>query len=222
MVLFNMRFLGLWVCAILAICCAQSLVRAQSTVDFGNASSSPGWIDPTLDRAVRWAPSAQLYNPILVPGDPVASNYAGLNLSSLRAVLYYAPSTVTDLSLFLAAEGGPSTFRESNSVTPGSWFGHTATLDGIPLGVTANVAVIVWDSSLSSDPLSLVAQSGLWGHSSIFQFTAPTGQFPLDVVLDGLTSFTVGWNVPEPMSLALGAFGAALLLVPRLRRWLKR
>src|SRR5258708_1180792 len=150
--------------AAFTIFCAGSSALAQGTVIFGNASSIPGWVDPSLDRYVHWSPSASSFDPRLVPGDLVSSNYAGIDFSSLRAALYYAASTVTDLAQFVVASGGASGFKGSTSATAGSWYGHADTLDSVPYGVTANLAVLVWDSSISSDPLSAAARAGLWGH----------------------------------------------------------
>src|SRR5262249_5826508 len=126
--------------------------------------------------------------------------------------LYYAPSTVTDLCLFVQASGGPSTFRSSTSATAGSWFSHTDTLDNIAPGVTANLFVVVWDSALSPDPLSAAAGGGLWAKSSIFQYTPPTSPAPTpsELLMTGLSSFAIdGFDSPpicpspEPSPLAL-------------------
>ena len=203
---------------VLAVLCGSSRARAQGTVLFGNASSL-GWVDPSFDRYVHWAPSAVLFDPRLVPGDVVSSNYAGIDLSSLKAALYYAASTVTDLDQFVAATGGPSDFKRSTSATAGSWFGHTDTLDTIPPGYTANVAVLVWDTNLSSDPLSAAARAGLWGSSGIFQYTAPVIYHPGDFLLSGLAAFDVGMPTPEPSPLALIGLAVIMCLCFRGVHW---
>jgi hypothetical protein len=190
----------------------------QGIVNFSNASSTPGWANPTFDRYVRWDAIAPAYNPSLIPGGLVSSNYAGLNLASLRAALYYAASTQNDVNLFTAAAGGPTTFKVSTSTTAGSWFGGNRTLDFIPPGSTANLIVIVWDSNLSNDPLSAAACGGLGGRSSVFQYTPPTNPQaqPSDFLMTGLTAFNVGLPCsPEPSTLGLAAIGAAALLILR-------
>jgi hypothetical protein len=146
----------------------------------------------------------------------VGSNSFGFNFSTLRAALYYAASTVTDLSQFTAASGGPATFRMSTSRLEGSWFNHFDTLDGIPVqsGVTVNLSVVVWDSSLSSDPLSSAAKSGLWGSSPIFQYTVETSPVPApsDFAMIGLGAFTID-SIPEASSLALVTFASAIFFL---------
>lgn len=180
---------------------------AQGVVTFANASSTPGWANPLFDRYVHW--DAGLGG-LFTPYGLVASNSYGLNLTSLRAALYYAASTQNDISLFTPASGGSATFKASTSATVGSWFGGNRTLDTIPNGVTANLVVLVWDLSLASDPLSGNARGGIWGASSIFQYTPPSNPQaqPSDFLMTGLTAFTVG--VPEPSTavLTLLAIGA--------------
>ena len=147
----------------------------QGIVNFSNASSTPGWANPTFDRYVRWGPFAAAYYPLLVPGDPVSSNYAGLNFTSLRAALYFAPASNNDPNFvgYVPAAGGSATFKASTSATAGSWFGGNRTLDNIPPGTPANLVVIVWDISVSSDPLIGAARGGGWGASDVFQYTPP-------------------------------------------------
>jgi hypothetical protein len=195
---------------------------AQGTVTFQNASTVAGW-SPVADRNVRWADTAALFNPGLIAGANVASNSAGLNLSSLRAALYYAPGTVADASwqtITLAATGGSATFKQSTSATAGSWFGGTRTLDTIAAQAgAASLMVVVWDSSLSSDPLSVAARAGLWGRSAVFAYSTPAGSTPapIEYLPNNLVSFTVG-IVPEPSSMALAGLGAASLLMFRRRK----
>lgn len=194
----------------------------QGAVTFQNASSVAGW-NPVADRNVKWAPTASVFSPLLVAGQNVASNYAGLNLSSLRAALYYAPGTVADenwAQVNLAAVGGSATFKQSTSATAGSWFGGTRTLNTIASqGGSASLMVIVWNSALSSDPFSEAARAGLWGRSAVFAYTTPSGgtPAPAEYLMNNLTSFTVG-IVPEPSSMALAGLGAASLLIFRRRK----
>jgi len=190
----------------------------QGQVNFNNASSIAGWT-PVQDRHVYFTNNAALLLPGIQPGAAVSSNHAGLNLTSLRAALYFAPSTVNDVSLFTAAGGGPSTFKVSTSTTAGSWFGGTRTLDGIAPGVVANMVILVWDSSLTSDPLSAAARAGLYGQSAIFQYSPPTSPTPApaEFLPNNLSAFTIG-IIPEPSTFALAGLGAAALLILRRRK----
>jgi hypothetical protein len=193
----------------------------QGVVNFSNASSTPGWANPALDRYAHWKADIALFNPALQPGGVVASNSGGLNLGSLRAALYYAASTDFDPNFvgYVQAAGGLATFKTSTSATAGSWFGGNRTLDSIGLGTTANLVVLVWDSSLTTDPLSAAARGGLFGASAVFQYTPPTNPQaqPSDFLMTGLTGFSVG-AVPEPTTLALAGLGAAALIIARRRK----
>jgi hypothetical protein len=194
----------------------------QGVVNFSNASSTPGWVDPAFDRYVHWAPTAATFNSALTAGGLVSSNYAGVDLRSLRATLYFAPTSNNNsnsLAGYVQAAGGSTTFKVSTSTTAGSWFGGNRTLDTIAPGVAANLVVIVWDSTLSPDPLSAAAQGGLYGRSAVFQYTPPSDPQaqPSAFLITGLGSFTVG-IVPEPSTFALAGLGAAALLIFRRRK----
>jgi hypothetical protein len=195
---------------------------AQGTVTFQNASTVAGWAT-VVNRNVTWGESAANFNPLLVAGGNVASNYAGLNLSSLRAALYYAPGTIADgdwALVNLAAQGTAATFKQSTSATAGSWFGGTRTLTTIASqGGVASLMVIVWDSALSNDPLSEAARGGLWGRSAVFSYTTPASSTPApaDFLPNNLQGFTVG-VIPEPSSMAIAGLGAAALVFFRRRK----
>jgi hypothetical protein len=198
---------------------------AQGTVTFQNASTVAGWAS-VADRNVKFGADAANYNPALVAGANVSSNYAGVNLSSLRAALYYAPGTVADSewqSITLAAAGASASFKQSTSATAGSWFGGTRTLTQIPAaGGLASLMVVVWDTSLSADPLSAEARAGLWGRSAVFAYSTPSGSTPApaEFLPNNLASFTIGQAgiVPEPSTMALAGLGAASLLIFRRRK----
>jgi hypothetical protein len=192
---------------------------AQGTVNFANASNIAGW-NPVVDRNVRFGATAALYNPLLTAGANVSSNYAGVDLTFLRAALYFAPGAVTDVGLFSQSAGGAATFRSSTSAIAGSWLGGTRTLTGINAqGGLASLFVVVWDSRTGADPLSAAAQASLWGSSAIFQYTTPASPTPApaDFLPNALTGFNIG-IVPEPSSFALAGLGAAALLIFRRRK----
>jgi hypothetical protein len=139
----------------------------------------------------------------------------------LRAALYYAASTDNNLADFVAASGGSASLKASTSATAGSWFGHTDTLDTIPLGTTANMVVFIWDTSVNADPRLAGSQGGLYGASAIFQYTPPTAPItsPSDFLMTGLGPISVGITpVPEPATFALAGLGAAALLVLRRKK----
>ncbi len=190
----------------------------QGTVFFYNASSVPWW-NPVVDRNVKFGPSIGSYDPRLIPGANVSSNFAGVNLASLRAALYYAPGVQTDILVFAPAGGGSTTFRASTSSVPGSWFGGTRTLMGVRNGELASLFVVVWDSSLSTDPLSAAARTGIWGTSAIFQYSHPSSPTPApsDFMPQNLSSFVINPG-PEPSTFALAALSFAALLVLHQRR----
>jgi hypothetical protein len=194
----------------------------QGIVNFSNASSTPGWADPAFDRYAHWGPGAATFNSALTAGGLVSSNYAGVDLRSLRATLCYAPTSNNDpfLAGYVQASGGAATFKVSTSTTAGSWFGGNRTLDTIAPGTMANLVVVVWDINYSADPLSPAARMGLYGHSAVFQYTPPTDPQaqPSDFLMTGLTAFTVEGDIPEPSTFGLAAIGAAALLILHRRR----
>jgi len=191
----------------------------QGQINFSNASTISGF-NPVANRNVTFDATAASANPAYVAGANVSSNYAGTDLTSLRAALYYAPSTQSDLSQFIAASGGPVTFKASTSATAGSWFGGTRTLDNLGIGVTGNFVVFVWDISKAANPLLASAQTGIYGHSSIFQYTPPTSATPApaEFLPNNLTAFSVGAVIPEPSTFALAGLGAAALMIFRRRK----
>lgn len=191
---------------------------AQGTVNFANASTTTGLNPGTRD--VIFGATAKNFNAALAQGALVSSNYAGVNLNTLRAGLLYAPTTVTDLTAFSLATfaGGYPTFKGSTSSTAGSWFSKVATLNGIAAGTTVNLVAVVWDTAKATDPNVAAAKTGLYGTSSIFTYTVPGGSTPApaEFLPQGLTSFSIG-VVPEPTSFALLGLGAAAMLIFRRR-----
>lgn len=200
---------------------------AQGSVTFQNAATVAGWA-PAADRNVKFDATAALFNPLLVAGANVSSNYAGVNLSSLRAALYFAPGTVADANwqtvnnaAGLTVAGSPNaTFKQSTSTTAGSWFGGSRTMAGVASQAgAASLMVVVWDTALSADPFSTEALGGLWGRSAVFSYSTPAGgtPAPAEFLPNNLAGFTIG-IVPEPSSMALAGLGAASLLLFRRRK----
>jgi hypothetical protein len=195
-------------------------VYAQGTVNFANASTTPGL--NAANRQVTFGPTASQFNAALAAGANVSSNYAGVNLAGLRAALLYAPTTVSDLAQFSLASftGGYPTLRTSASAVAGSWFAKTATLETIGAGVTANLVAVVWDTAFAASPLDAAAKNGLYGTSAIFQYTVPAGSTPApaEFLMQNLSTFSIGATViPEPTSFALLGLGAAAMLILRRR-----
>jgi len=189
---------------------------AQGTVYFANAATTQGLT--TADRQVTFSTSAALFNPLLVAGANVSSNYAGVNLSGLRAGLLYAPTSVTDLTAYSLATfaSGYPTFKSSTSAVAGSWFSKDAGVN-LTSRQSVNMVAVVWDSSLAANPLDKAALSGLWGASAPFLFTMPDAGAPAqDFMLHNLRAFSIG-IVPEPTSFALLGLGAAAMLIFRRR-----
>lgn len=133
---------------------------------------------------MKFGVAAASYHPLLLAGANVSSNYAGVNLSSLRAVLLYAPGVVSDanwsvmvtnIAMHTASATSPfATFKQSTSATAGSWYGGERTMSGISAsGGVASLMVFVWDTAYSAEPVSPAVFSGLWGRSAVFQYATP-------------------------------------------------
>jgi len=189
---------------ILTLCSVITSASAQGTVGFANASTTAGlW---PADRAVRWADNATNYSPLLQPGGLVSSNYAGLDLSFLRAGFCYALPGTTNLADFVYAPDTVTTFRQSTSTTAGSWFSKSTTL---PISPSVIAFAVVWDNRLSTDPLSPAAQAGLWGRSEVFaQITSPFGP-PSELITQNLRAFNIG--IPEPAASGMVCMGLGWL-----------
>jgi len=195
---------------------------SQGTVHFANASTTMGLVP--ADRTVSfWAwYDNGIYQEPRTLGN-VSSNFAGVDMSGLRVAVLYAPTTVTDLTRFSLGRfsGGYPTFKASTSGTTGSWFGKTATLDGVTAGRTVNMAAVVWDIRLAPTPFDSDAAHGVWGYSGVFQYIVPDPADtppPHDYLPQNLRAFSVGpfpYWVPEPTGLALFSLGATMLLVFR-------
>ena len=138
------------------------------------------------------------------------------------AQVWYGASASTLTSSF-----APSPFRASTTTYPGSWNpaatggpGAIATLTGFAPGSTVTMQVAVWDSALAgvgaAQALSKTAGTGL---SETFTYAIPADPLAIPGGMGGLKSFNLaaggGPVVPEPTTIALGALGAAALLLRR-------
>jgi len=194
--------------------CFSTATFAQGTVTFGNASTTANL--PPGDRNVVFGSYTTNTFPSIPPGANVTSNYAGLNLSSLRVQLY--TGTASDIFTWTAVAGTLSTFKQSTSGTPGSWFGKTGTIiPGAP-GATVSLAVVVWDTNLHpTDPFSPTARTGWWGRSPIFQYTIPSSgtPSPSEFLMLNFHGMVVDYGIPEPSGLALAGLGMTALVIRR-------
>jgi len=199
--------------ALLLISAATAI--AQGTIGFGNASTM-SWGSYVADRNVKFGPTFSSIDPNMV-GANVSSNALGYDFSGLRAQLFYSLAGGTDINTFTSAPGGISTFKQSTSPVAGSWFYTVATVpgwNGLP-GSHVSLAVVVWDSQLSTDALSASARSGPWGVSSIFDHEGTTSPFPWDYLMTNLRSFDI--NIPEPSACVLVGLGGLTLAFARRR-----
>ena len=138
------------------------------------------------------------------------------------AQVWYGASASTLTSSF-----APSPVRASTTTYPGSWNpaatggpGAIATLTGFAPGSTVTMQVAVWDSALAgvgaAQALSKTAGTGL---SQTFTYAIPADPLAIPGGMEGLKSFNLVAGgapvVPEPTTIALGALGAAALLLRR-------
>jgi hypothetical protein len=191
-------------------------VLGQGTVNFSNATSVYGTNTP--DHLLRWHPGAAIYYPALTAGGLVSSNYGGVDLTGLRAQLFYGASTITHPGSLTAVIDAPATFRASTSANAGSWLGGFRTLLGFNPGDTVSLNVIVWDVRFVADPMvafALQGGGGLFGISGVFNYTIPAaGSPPTAYLPSGQIPFVIP-QIPEPASLALAGLGAVTLLLWR-------
>jgi len=183
---------------------------AQGTVVFGNASTI---VNMPAGRNVIWGPNASNLYPALVTGANVSSNYGGLDLSGLRAQLFFTTTTSLDVQTYTpvaAAQNGVATFKQSTSTTAGSWFNKVATLNGATPERPVNLAVVVWQSDLDPDPFGSLAREGLHGVSQPFYYVPPaTSPPPSEWLMYNFPGMTVDW-APEPTVALLAVTGIVI------------
>jgi hypothetical protein len=141
--------------------------------------------------------------------------------TSFVAQVWYGASASALTSSF-----APSPFRASTSIYGGSWNpaanGAQAiqTLTGFAPGTTVTLQVAVWDSAIAgvgaAQALTKAAGTGL---SETFTYAIPLDPLAIPGGMEGMKSFNLVAGgtpvVPEPTTIALGALGAAALLLRR-------
>jgi len=195
----------------------------QGAITFANATSSYGTATP--DHLVRWGGTAAGWNSALTAGGLVSSNYAGANISGLRAQLYYGASTVNSLAGMVAVTDAPASWRASTSANAGSWLGGGRTLVGFNGGETVNLMIVVWDINQAADGRIAAGgvgttYNGLYGSSGVFSYTVPTGNpAPSAFLPANQPAFSLNYTpVPEPTTMVLAGLGAAALMIFRRRK----
>jgi hypothetical protein len=159
------------------------------TVDFNNTRTFATVADR---RVYYWTFGASL-----VGTDYVAQLYYGANASSLTPVT-----------------SNPVRFRNVPISDPlaGTWSGATRTLTGFNAGDIVTLQVWVWDSTGGAT----FQTTQFRGQSGTFTYRIPAaGSLPSDYYMENFRGFTL---IPEPSVIALGAIGAAALLVLRRRK----
>ncbi len=137
------------------------------------------------------------------------------------AQVWYGASASTLTSSF-----APSPFRASTTTYPGSWNpaatggpGTIATLTGFAPGSTVTLQVAVWDSFMftGNGAVQALTRAAGTGLSETFTYAIPADPLAIPGGMEGLKSFNVtsSAGLPEPTTIALGALGAAALLLRR-------
>jgi hypothetical protein len=148
-------------------------------------------------------PGATLYGgPLLAGSGFTAQLWGGPDVNSL------VPATGSSTATFLA--GGGAGFWPAPP--------NNAMVVGVPTGSVATLQVRAWDNQGGTITTwaEAVAAGVPRGVSAVFT-SQPLGFSDLVPYLVGFTSFNIAY-VPEPSTLALGALGAAILLLFRRRR----
>lgn len=129
------------------------------------------------------------------------------------------PNIVAAIFLGDVQEGAVAPFRATPAAAAGYWNPGTdsaRTIAGAAAGSTVTLTVRAWDSTKGATYAAAVAAGGKYGQSDPFSVTlggqGPSGPPATPADLSGLKSFSL---VPEPSTIALGALGAAALLLRR-------
>jgi len=145
----------------------------------------------------------------------------GITGTSFLAQVWYGASAGA-----LTKSFAPSPFRSSTTAYPGTWNpaaangpGQIATLDGFAPGSTVTLQVAVWDSAIAgAGAASALAKAAGTGLSETFTYTIPTDPLAIPGGMGNMKTFALAAGapvIPEPTTVALGALGAAALLLRR-------
>ncbi|HVY71411.1 MAG TPA: PEP-CTERM sorting domain-containing protein [Verrucomicrobiae bacterium] len=134
------------------------------------------------------------------------------------STLVSGPSIVAALFFNGVQQGDAAPFRTGNGAgywNPGS--DSTRVINGVAAGASATLEVRAWEVAKGATFDAAVAAGGKYGKSDPFTIAALGGQGPsgppaTPADMTGFKSFSL---IPEPSTIALGALGAAALLLRR-------
>jgi hypothetical protein len=175
----------------LAAVLVSAATYAQGTINFNTRFATAG-VDAPVTLTSTTGPGA---------GPAYSAALYLVNGSTLTLI----PSSVTT---FRDGSSNPLFAKYINAVT--------ATVDGVATGSPATVRMRAWLTSRGSYDAAVAAGAGEFGESGNLSITAlgggalPPGDLPSTATFTG---FVI--PVPEPSTLALGALGAAALLLRR-------
>lgn len=189
---------------IITLACVASLnLMAQGRVSFGNVNAGAGINALVRDNGPVLADAGGTGTHGSVQGSGVLVD------STYRANLYWSPSATDNLGTgFISVTNAPASF-----VSPGSLANSTKTF-GLAGGTQIFVQMRAWKLSDGATYEAALGAGGVVGFSNVVPVTltvSPTAAAPMV----GLLAFDVG-QVPEPSTIALGAFG--LLAARMIRR----
>jgi hypothetical protein len=147
----------------------------------------------------------------------------GITGTSFVAQVWYGASAGA-----LTKNFAPSPFRVATTSSPGTWNpagvggpgNAIQTLDGFAAGSTVTLQVAVWDSAVAgAGAASALAKAAGTGLSETFTYTIPTDPLAIPGGMGNMKTFALVAGgapvIPEPTTVALGALGAAALLLRR-------
>ena len=172
---------------------------AQGTIDIGN-------------RAFAYTGS-------VATGSALVNDASGKPLTgtSYVAQIFYGASAASLNNSF-----APVPFRASTTTYPGTWNpGASAIqeLTGVGYNQTVTLQVRVWDSAIAGAGAdTALAKAAGTGLSETFTYKTGADALAIPTGMENLKSFSLVGStpvIPEPTTVALGAIGAAALLLRR-------
>lgn len=190
---------------IITLACVASLnLMAQGRVSFGNVNAGAG-INALVRENGVVGPDGSTGTHGTVQGAGTLVN------NTYRANLYWSPVATDVLGTgFISVTNAPATF-----VSPGSLANSTKTF-GLAGGTQIFVQMRAWRLADGATYEAAALAGGLVGFSNVVPVTltvSPTAAAPMV----GLLAFDVG-QVPEPSTIALGAFGLLAAWMIRRRK----